>query len=72
MQLRLELLICVDRIMPEHLSLEPLRIKGESGERYVVRSEFSSAFDEAVDRLRHADETGKELAAVLRCIAAAR
>jgi len=38
-QMRLELLICVDRIAPEYLSLEAVKLVGENGEQHVARSE---------------------------------
>ena len=59
-----ELLICVERIEPELLSLEAVRVKGSNGIREILRGQCVDLFRDAEELLRRGEEMPMPLRAI--------
>ena len=63
-----ELLVCIDRIPPERLSLQALRVKGDEGAATLPRREAPDLFGAAEAALRSGGDAQTELAVIAeRC-----
>ncbi len=65
----LELLICVERVPPEQLSVEGIRIKGEADVHEVVRSDFPPQFQIIESRLQDKRSVRDELMGMVKLAA---
>lgn len=64
MQGHLELLICVEEIRPDLLTLQAFRVSGAAGVRDVLRKDCPEIFQEAEDKLRNHQDISTELEAI--------